>query len=228
MTKASQILKWYEELNLNVQLPSFIKELNPYRDMSDSSRHAMEEFYHRYYNDEKPRRLLLGINPGRLGAGVTGIPFTDSKALQSIGIIDSTVSTTETSAEFIWEVVKAYGGPQSFFSKWFIGAVSPLGFIALNERKHWVNYNYYDRKDVADLLEPFIVNQLKLQIELSGNAKDVVVLGTGKNTKALEVLNQKYQLFDSISSIEHPRFIMQYRRKRKEEYVEKFIQTLMF
>jgi hypothetical protein len=41
-------------------------------------------FYQKYYADNKKRSLIIGINPGRFGAGVTGIPFTDPIRLKRI------------------------------------------------------------------------------------------------------------------------------------------------
>lgn len=226
MTKAQRILSWYDELELKVQLPADIKVLNPYQDMTSSTRKVLEEYYERYYGDENNRRLILGINPGRLGAGLTGIPFTDTPALDSISLHNPDVSTTETSADFVWKLVAEYGGPEKFFGHWFIGAVSPLGFIQKNDKGNWVNYNYYDRPEIFEKLKPFIVEQLKLQIEIAGNASDVVLFGTGKNAKALNDLNSEYHLFNSITAVEHPRFVMQYRRKRLDEYLEKFVGVL--
>lgn len=226
MTKAEQILNWYADLDIKVQLPEDIKVLNPYRDMSASTKDALVEFYARFYGDDQPRKLLMGINPGRLGAGLTGIPFTDTAALQSVGIQMPEVHTTETSADFVWKLVEAYGGPERFFGDWFIGAVSPLGFIKLNDKGNWVNFNYYDDPVVFETLKPFIVEQLQLQIEIAGNATDAYLLGTGQNAKAMKAINDEYGMFQSITALEHPRFVMQYRRKRLDEYLDKFISIL--
>ena len=50
--------------------------------------------------------------------------------------------------------------------------------------------------------------------------------GTGKNEKFLLALNDKYRFFGKIIALEHPRFIMQYRSKRKQEYIDKYLQAL--
>lgn len=227
MTRADLILHWYDTLKLNTPLPANIEALNPYTNMSGSTREALEKFYRLYYNDAKPRGLILGINPGRLGAGLTGIPFTDTPALDSIGIDIPDVQTTETSADFVWRVVRAAGGPNAFFGKWFIGAVSPLGFVRKNDKGNWVNYNYYDDKEVFEMLKPFIVEQMHKQIEVAGNPKSAVLFGTGQNAKAFESLNGEHGFFENFTALEHPRFIMQYRRKRLDEFIEKFLNTLL-
>lgn len=226
MTRAQRILEWYRTLEINVDLPAHIDVLNPYKEMSDSTYAALQEFYERYYSDERPRNLLMGINPGRLGAGLTGIPFTDTPALESIGIEMPEVNTTETSADFVWRVVEAYGGPEAFFGEWFIGGVSPLGFIQKNEKGNWVNFNYYDSPDVQKMLTPFIIEQIQIQKELVGGADKLVLFGTGKNLKAIGNLNKEHDWFVQIDALEHPRFVMQYRRKRIPEYLEKFVATL--
>jgi len=49
--------------------------MNPFRENPEALI-VSGKFYKKYYNDNNPRFLILGINPGRFGAGVTGIPFT--------------------------------------------------------------------------------------------------------------------------------------------------------
>ena len=49
------------------------------------------------------RHLLLGINPGRFGGGVTGIPFTDPIRLQNVcGIENNFEKKQELSSVFIY------------------------------------------------------------------------------------------------------------------------------
>lgn len=224
---STEILSWYRNLEFNIDLPKDIDVLHPYQEMSASSWAALDEFYKRYYSDKRPRKLLLGINPGRLGAGLTGIPFTDTPALESIGIDMPDVNTTETSADLVWRVIEAYGGPEKFFGDYFIGGVSPLGFIKKNEKGNWVNFNYYDDAKVQKMLEPFILHQIQSQKELVGNPNTVVLFGTGKNLKAMTKWNEQEDWFSTITALEHPRFVMQYRRKRMDEYIERFVNTLI-
>ena len=89
--------------------------------------------------------FILGINPGRHGAGVTGIPFTDSKCLQQhCGIDPGTLQTREVSAEFMYEMITAYGGSAAFYSDFYINSPCPLGLLRQNGKGNWVNCNYYD------------------------------------------------------------------------------------
>jgi hypothetical protein len=51
-------------------------------------------------------------------------------------------------------------------------------------------------------------------------------IGEGENFKYLKKLNTQYKWFDKIESVPHPRFIMQYRLKRKEEFIRQYIEKL--
>jgi hexokinase len=52
------------------------------------------------------------------------------------------------------------------------------------------------------------------------------VLGTGKNYKFLEKLNKQEKFTEQLIPLEHPRFVMQYRAKRKQEFIEKYLRLL--
>ncbi|MGE5457694.1 MAG: uracil-DNA glycosylase family protein, partial [Methanococcaceae archaeon] len=51
-------------------------------------------------------------------------------------------------------------------------------------------------------------------------------MGTGKNARYLTELNEREHFFGKIVPLEHPRFVMQYRTKRKQEYIDKYMQLL--
>jgi hypothetical protein len=78
------IIDFHQQLQLSeLVLPDEIDVMNPY--LGQDSTHVMalvEQFYRQYYQDTLERHLIIGINPGRHGAGVTGIPFTDTKRLE--------------------------------------------------------------------------------------------------------------------------------------------------
>ncbi len=200
--------------------------MNPYKNASPEVEAVIHKFYSQYYNDSKPRGLILGINPGRFGAGVTGIPFTDSYRLEEHCNIPFPGDTRETSSQFVYDVVSAYGGASSFYTDWFIGAVSPLGFIHKNEKDNWVNWNYYDQPELEAAIRPYIIDTLKAQHALCGKPRVVVVLGTGKNFKYLNKLNKSIGLFEEVLPLEHPRYIMQYKLKHKTQFVDKFLRVL--
>ena len=71
---ADRLLQHVLSFSLNdVALPSGIGVLDPFHGAhAPEVRRIVERFHRTYYTDERPRTLMLGINPGRLGAGSTG------------------------------------------------------------------------------------------------------------------------------------------------------------
>jgi hypothetical protein len=214
MLVSERILKFYEALKLEIKLPEGIEIINPYQ--SQEVIEVCKTFYSKYYNDTKGRRLILGINPGRFGAGITGIPFTDPIRLEKeCGIKNSFGKRPELSSEFIYSLINSMGGPEHFYSHYFIGAVSPLGFL-----KDGKNFNYYDSKELTKALKPFIIKSLVDQIGCGVNSKKCYCLGQGKNFEYLSMLNDELKLFSQIVPLPHPRWVMQYRRKAKEQILD--------
>jgi hypothetical protein len=171
---------------------------------------------------ELPNGLLLGINPGRFGAGVTGVNFTAPKQLQEDCGIDSGLKLqSELSAEFIYRMIQAYGGPETFYQHFFIGSVCPLGFV-----KGGKNINYYDDKELVTTVEPFIIQNIDQLLRLNFSRKVCYCIGGEKNFKYLSKLNNLQQWFDTIIPLPHPRFILQYRRKQTDEYVKQYLEAL--
>lgn len=225
--KSAQILEFYEQLDLSsAKLPEEIRVLSPYQTEAWEVWRLLKIFYETFYNDFAPRGLILGINPGRMGAGLTGIPFTDAPALKNHCGIDTSMETREVSAEFVYRVIEAYGGPSKFFGDWFIGAVSPLGFVRHKSGNRWVNYNYYDSKILEEGVRPFIDEQMIKQKNICDQPPKTIVLGSGKNYQYLQKRNAREHWFTDIIPLEHPRYIMQYRRKKLEDYLAKFVDTL--
>src|ERR1700744_6170515 len=144
MTFAGKILDFYKQLTYSGgALPNGIRVMNPYSE-SEQVRHIADLFYHKYYNDDQPRHMILGINPGRFGAGLTGIPFTDPKRLAAeCGIPYEGKVTHEPSSVYVYEMINAYGGPEAFYKKLYIGSVCPLGFTTVDANAKEKNYNYY-------------------------------------------------------------------------------------
>jgi hypothetical protein len=169
------------------------------------------------------RIILLGINPGRFGAGVTGITFTDPERLeQECGIPNSFEKRSELSSRFVYEVIKSVGGPEKFFSSFFLSAVSPLGFVRSGK-----NLNYYDDPELESTLTGFILSAMRNQLDLGIRRDLAVCLGEGKNFKYLAKINKEYSLFGEILPLPHPRWIMQYRYKSREEYILQYTEILI-
>ena len=224
---ADKILGFNRSLAITEKLPDNIEVLNPFTGENEAVIWpVVEAFYRKFYNDDAPRKLILGINPGRLGAGSTGLPFTDTKRLNDdCGIAFSTFTTHEPSSVFVYEVIKAFGGPEAFYQQFYIGSVCPLGFVTYG-KNGMVNINYYDDKKLEEAVTPFIVKSIEAQLNFGLQRDKIFVLGTGKNFKFLQKLNAFHRFTEELVPLEHPRFVMQYRAKRKQEFIDKYLRLL--
>ena len=217
---ADKALRFYKDLDIPDTLPDGVEVMNPYLFPPIGS--ILESFFYSFYNDERPRTGILGINPGRLGAGITGITFTDPIKLdEECDIRNPFKKRAELSSTFIYDVISAYGGVEGFYCEFFLSAVCPLGFM-----KDEKNLNYYDDKGLETALYGFILSTLRKQVELGMRTDRIICLGEGKNYKYLARLNSKEKLFGEIIPLPHPRWVMQYRYKRQEEYVQKYLEVL--
>ena len=222
---ANRVIDFNKELKFIGQLKKGIKVMNPFRE-NDEILSISEKFYTKFYSDNKTRRIILGINPGRLGAGVTGIPFTDTKRLLEICEIDiGSIQTHEPSSVFVYDLIEKYGGSEKFYKEFYINSVCPLGFIEQNEKGNWVNCNYYDYKELFNLTKNFIISSLKKQIQIGVDTSICYVLGK-KNAKFLKIINDQEHLFEKIIAFDHPRYIVQYKSKEKERCISEYLNEL--
>jgi uracil-DNA glycosylase len=220
MNFADGIIAFNRNLQLNAVLPDEVLVMNPFDDKM--TRIISEKFYRKFYKDHNQRTLILGINPGRFGAGLTGIPFTDPVKLEkNCGIKNNLNKITEPSAGFIYDMITAFGGPETFYNSYLIHAVCPLGFT-----KNGVNYNYYDSKALEKAVTPFIIGSLKKIVSFRLNKDICFCLGNGKNFRFLSKLNEDHNFFKEVLPLPHPRWIVQYRRKRYQEFIEEYLKWL--
>ena len=223
---ADEVIHFLSKLEYKGPLPQGISIMNPLRD-DPKIIQVVSQFYHKFYNDNNQRYMILGINPGRFGAGVTGIPFTDSKRLsEKCGLSIPGLNTFETSSVYVYDMIDAFGGVKKFYNEFFISAVCPLGFTIISKRGKSVNYNYYDSKKLSEAVMDFIVTSLKRQLEFGIKREACFCLGTGKNFKFLLQLNTELKFFDKIIPLEHPRYIMQYKSKQKGYYINRYLDEL--
>lgn len=219
MLFSQKILSYHFGLQPEVNLPQEIQWLMPYED--EETRRCMALFYNHYYSDAQNRTFILGINPGRFGAGITGVPFTDPIRLESLGIQNSFPKRQELSSVFIYDMIHDCGGPEQFYSLFYFASLSPLGFI-----KHGKNYNYYDDKALAEAVRPFIIRNIETQIRFGADLTKVFCLGQGKNFEYLLTLNDEYQWWERVVPLPHPRWIMQYQLKQKKKFLKLYKQEL--
>ena len=219
-TWADNLYNCYTELRPNESLPNDIAWLLPYKEKQ--VRELLRTFVRKFYNDSERRTLFLGINPGRFGAGVTGINFTAPRQLSEYCGIEHDLGTgSELSAEFIYAVIEAYGGTSKFYSKFFFGSVCPLGFV-----QHGKNLNYYDDKELWKTVQPFIIKSVSTLLSFNVDRQVCICIGGEKNYRYLSLLNREHNWFKEIVTVPHPRFVMQYKRKNLQQYIQLYLDVM--
>ncbi len=223
-TFAEKAIRFNEQLQYKgAKLPDGIRMMNPFKESVEVLQIA-KTFYRKFYDDHSPRHLILGINPGRFGGGLTGIPFTDPKRLISDCNIDYAGKIThEPSSVFIYEMIRAYGGTDAFYRDFYINSVCPLGFTSSDNQGKEKNYNYYDSKELMEVVRFFIIENVRTLIAMGISRKLCFCFGVGKNEKFLNELNREHSFFEEIIALEHPRFIMQYKSKQSNFYIGKYL-----
>ena len=224
-TFGDKVVTFNNKLNFKGKLPPAFQVVNPYMDNPETLL-VMKAFYDKFYADYNKRKFIIGINPSRHGAGVTGVPFTDTKRLESeCGIPMHSAHTHEISSVYMYDMIREYGGVDLFYKEFYINSPFPLAIIQQNKEARWVNANYYDDPKLFEMVKDFMIQSLKDHISLGLDTSEVYVLGK-KNEKFIQKLNQEVKLFEFIKTLEHPRYIQQYKSKEKQMYIDKYILTL--
>lgn len=220
MSFGDTIISFFNTLRAPEHLPGGVEILWPF-DHPEVQR-VMGVFYRRYMGDPGKRIFLIGINPGRFGAGVTGLCFTDPARLtEDLGIPHELAGGRELSADFVYRMIAAWGGPESFYSRFYLTALSPVGFV-----KDGRNLNYYDVKGLPGALDGWMADNMAGQIEAGCERRIAFSLGQGANLKYLNAFNERHGFFGRIEPLPHPRWVMQYRRKHLKEFLELYVEAL--
>lgn len=219
MTFAQNVLTYHlETLQPDWKLPKGVDLIYPFA--GEATRACMRTFYEKYFSDTRDRIFVAGINPGRFGAGVTGVPFTGPKKLrEECGIEHPFTSRPELSADFIYRWVNELGGTEAFYRDFYIMNACPLGFT-----KNGKNYNYYDDKKLEKAIRPRIIENFDAQLAFGGRREFLLCLGEGKNYKFLNALNDEKEWFGEVIPLSHPRFVMQYKRKSLDIYLADYVE----
>lgn len=223
-TIAERMIEYNQNLRFDGKLPDGFGVMNPFADNPETMG-VMCQFYYKYYNDNNIRRFIIGINPSRHGAGVTGVPFTDTKRLETVcGIKMESAQTHEVSSVFVYDMIASYGGADTFFRQFYINSPFPLAIVRHSKDGSWLNANYYDDNRLYAAVEDFMIMSLKKQIEMGLNTSEVFILGK-KNSDFIGKLNKRANLFEKLTVLEHPRYIQQYKSKERELYIDKYIKA---
>ena len=96
------------------------------------------------------------------GAGVTGVPFTDTKRLESIcGITMHSAHTHEISSVFLYDMISEFGGAAAFYKQFYINSPFPLAIVRKSKEGNWLNANYYDDKTLFETVKDYMIASLK-------------------------------------------------------------------
>lgn len=220
-----KVIDFNRRLHYTGKLPKGFQVINPYMDNPETME-VMQEFYHKFYADSNQRKFIIGINPSRHGAGVTGVPFTDTKRLESVcGIKMQSAHTHEVSSVFLYDMIAEYGGAKEFYKQFYINSPFPLAIVRQTKEGKWLNANYYDESVLFEIVKEYMISTLKINISMGLDTSEVVVLGK-KNANFLHKINKEVKLFGSLKVLEHPRYIQQYKSKEKQLFIDKYILTL--
>ncbi|MGV8945478.1 MAG: SMUG2 DNA glycosylase family protein [Lutibacter sp.] len=224
-TFGEKVIDFNRDLHYSSKLPKDFRVMNPYLDNPETME-VMQQFYHKFYHDSNQRKFIIGINPSRHGAGVTGVPFTDTKRLESAcGIKMQSSHTHEVSSVFLYDMITEYGGAEDFYKQFYINSPFPLAIVRKTKDGKWLNANYYDDPALFEMVKDYMISTLKKNISLGLDTSEVFILGK-KNANFIQKLNKEAQLFGSLKILEHPRYIQQYKSKEKQLYIDKYILTL--
>jgi hypothetical protein len=219
-TWAAFLWHYYTTLQPPQPLPKSVEWLHPQG--NPDVQVTMRRFFEKFFADGNERTLMLGINPGRFGAGITGVNFSAPRQLTDpCGIEHPFGKQSELSAEFIYEMIAAYGGHEVFYRHIFIGSVCPLGFV-----QNGKNLNYYDDKELLSTVTPFITSSISSLVHFKVKRQRCICIGGEKNYRHLAAWNEQHGWFEEIIPVPHPRFIMQYRRRQKHEFIDQYLQAL--
>ena len=175
------------------------------------------EFHKRYVQPNSPKIVICGINPGRNGAGLTGIPFIDfeslSKMLSNIGNKES-----EQSAKFFYSVIQKFE-IENFYQKFHVTNISWYGFSQIDKQKN-VNYDNISTEIAIFLIEKFVE-------EMEFINPDVIIPLSRNVLYELVSLKKRDKIKAEIGTrLCHPSWISTYRSKDFDLWTAKYVEVL--
>jgi hypothetical protein len=170
---------------------------------------VIDDFWDTYYGAGVPRVVVCGLNPGRFGAGQTGIPFMDFASLGQLlpGIARQ---DHERSAGFFFEVVSAFG-VTAFYRTFYVTNVSAVGFVRSGR-----NLNYPDLP--APALET--VKQRFLEEMELVQPTHVIALGHQVQKTLRQWLPAEV---DCSRCLAHPAWVATYRPHDSAQWIEHYL-----
>lgn len=117
------------------------------------NRNNINEFHRKYIQPNSPKVVICGINPGRFGAGQTGIPFIDFDSLSKM-LPNIEKKESEKSAKFLFSVIQEFG-IENFYQRFHVTNLSWYGFYDLKKGKN-VNYDSLPTNIEIYLIDKFV------------------------------------------------------------------------
>ncbi len=167
----------------------------------------IRKFYVKYVENNNPKIVLCGINPGRFGAGKTGVSFLDFQSLQKI-LPNISRNDHEKSGSFFYGVIEEIG-VDKFYKNVYVTNLSCVGFQNLKTKK---NMNYYQicSKIQYELFDNFIK-------EMNIIKPDIIIPLSQWVNWDLDNLKKENRLdFEIGKRLNHPA----YSKVTKESYID--------
>jgi len=195
----------------------FKKEIGILSDFLKNKENVIK-FDNYYINKNKPKIVLCGLNPGRLGAGLTGIPFIDfnslSQMLPNIERFDK-----ENSANFIFKIIQRFGF-EYFYEKFYITNISKYGYYKIGSGK---NINYPDLPiQVQDWLYEKFIDEMK-----SLNPDVIIPLSESVENSLKKLKSQGSLPYQIGERLNHPSWVMTYKKKEMDIWLDKYEKRLI-
>ena len=200
--KYSEILR-----SMNIQiLSNFIDNKN-----------NIVEFHKKYVEPNSPKIVICGINPGRNGAGLTGIPFIDFASLsQMLPCIKK--NDWEQSANFFFSIIQEFG-IETFYRNFHVTNISWFGFSRIDKSK---NVNYYE---IPTEIQKYLIN--KFVEEMAFINPDYIIPLAEHVSWELDSLKKQDKIKAKIGTrLNHPAWVMAHRRKDLNTWRKKYVDTL--
>jgi uracil-DNA glycosylase len=176
------------------------------------NRDGIDTFWEEFYAHAVPRVVICGLNPGRLGASKTGIPFVDFQSLSQL-VSGIQRSDAERSSSFFFKVVQSFG-IERFFQSFYVTNVASVGFV-----RDGKNLNYPELPAAAlSIVECNFLEEMKI-IQPS----HVISLGTEVQRTVKTLLTSDV---DCSLRLPHPAWVTTYRGSELDQWVKKYVTTL--
>ena len=183
-------------------------------------------FDEKYYHEGFPKIVLCGINPGRKGAGVTGVPFVDMATLAerlSDNKISFNGSGKEQSAQYFNEIVNHEEfGAKKFYKHFYVTNFSWVGFIEkINNPTKIINHNYHELNPEA---QQYINDAFKREMSI---VKPKVIIPIGSEVKkSLDNLNLDSNI-TITEAVTHPGAYAFLKEPEIDNFQKKLKETLL-